>query len=77
MGVRRPSSAIDVDALTAAQDERVCVVVDAITALAFQGVAPPIDASPEELSAVRTVNTDLAQLREQIRGLPSVREMGC
>lgn len=77
VGVRRPPPALDVDRFTAAQDQRVCVVLDALVAFAIQGLAPPIDASPEEVTAVRNVNTDLAQLREQIIGLPSVRELGC
>lgn len=54
-----------------------CAVLDVLVAFATQGLAPTIDASPEELDAVRNVNADLADLREQIRELPSVREMGC
>lgn len=68
---------VDVAPLAAAQDHRVCVVLDAVMAMAFQGVAPPVDASPEEMAAVRNVNADLAQMREQVQGLPSVRELGC
>lgn len=68
---------VDVAPLVEAQDRRVCVVLDAVTAFAFQGLAPPVDASPEELAAVRNVNADLAQMREMVQGLPSVRELGC
>lgn len=77
LGVSRPSPPVDVDSLTAAQDRRVCVVLDALVSFATQGVTPTVDASPEELSAVRSVNAELAQLKEQIRGLPNVRELGC
>jgi hypothetical protein len=77
LGVRRPPPPVDVDSLTAAQDRRVCVVLDAVVAFATQGLAPPVDASPEELAAVRNVNADLAQMREVVQGLPSVRELGC
>lgn len=77
LGVWRPPAPVDVDRLAQVQDYRVCIAIDAIMALAYQGVSPPIDASPEEMAAVRTVNAELAQLREQVRGLPSVREMGC
>ena len=77
LGLCRPPPPVDVDRLTSAQDQRVCIALDAIVAFAYQGISPPIDASPEEMAAVHTVNAELAQLREQVRGLPSVKEMGC
>lgn len=77
LGVWRPAAPVDVDRLTSAQDRRVCIALDAIVAFAYQGISPPIDASPEEMAAVRSVNAELAQLRELVRELPSVREIGC
>ena len=77
LGVFRPPAPVDVDRLAQVQDRRACLAIDAIMAFAYQGIAPPIDASPEEMAAVRSVNAELAQMREQVRGLPSVREMGC
>lgn len=52
-----------------------CAAIEAIIAVVFQGIAPPVDATPEDVRAVRTVNTQLAQLAERVRGFQS-RE-GC
>lgn len=54
-----------------------CALVDSLLAVAFLGVSPPSDATPEDFAAVRQVNTRLAQLREQMQGLDVVKELGC
>ncbi len=58
------------------QPRAICFTLDAIAALAFQGVAPPADATPEELSAVRMVNAQLSLMAETVRGLRTTDE-GC
>lgn len=58
-----------------AQPDQLCGAIDAIIAVAFQGIAPPVDATPEDVRAVRAANAQLAQLAEQVRGFRS-RE-GC
>jgi hypothetical protein len=73
--VRRPSSALDVDSLTEAQDRRVCVLAESFLAVAFVGVSPPPDATPEDFAATVRINAALAQMSENLR--ESVREMGC
>ncbi len=75
MGVRRPSPALDVDSITEAQDRRVCVLAESILAVAFVGVSPPPDATPEDFAATVRINAALAQMSENLR--ESVREMGC
>ena len=52
-----------------------CVVLDAITALAFQGIPPPPDPTTEDVRAVRYVNAQLGQLAEQVRGMRATREV--
>lgn len=75
MGVRGPPSPVDVDSLTAAQDRRVCTVIDTFLAVATVGISPPPDSTPEDFLATTRVNTQLAQMSETLRG--SVRAMGC
>jgi hypothetical protein len=75
MGVQRPPPPVDVDRLTQAQDERLCDVLDAIAAFAFQGITPPPDPTAEDMRAVVAANTQLAQLAERVRGLRSTREV--
>ncbi len=75
MGLCRPPSPVDVDRLTQVQDDRLCIVLDAIAALAFQGITPPADPTAEDIRAVRDANTQLAQLAEQVRGLRATREV--
>ncbi len=76
MGVRRSPTPLDVEAITEAQDRRVCVVLDAVAALAFQGITPPVDATAEDVRAVREANMQLSQLAEQVRGIQAGTE-GC
>jgi hypothetical protein len=73
----RPPPPVDVDRLTQVQDERLCLLVDAILDMAFVGVSPPPDASPEAFDATVRINGRLAQMRETLRGSEMVREMGC
>lgn len=75
LGVWRPAPAVDVDRLARVQDERLCLVIDAITALAFQGITPPDDPTAEDVRAVRDANVQMAQLAEQVRGLRATREV--
>jgi hypothetical protein len=69
---RRP-----VEVPKAAEPSQVCVVVEAVVALMFVGLPPPVDATPEQTLAVQQVNALLAQRRETIMGLDVVKEMGC
>lgn len=73
--MRRPPPAVDVDSFTAAQDRRVCILMESFLAVATVGVSPPADPTPEDFQATVRANTQLAQMRENLRG--SVREMGC
>lgn len=75
LGVWRPAPAVDVDRLAQVQDERLCVVLDTIAALAFQGITPPLDPTAEDIRAVKYANTQLAQLAEQVRGLRATKEV--
>lgn len=75
LGVCRPPPPVDVDRLSQTQDDRMCVVLDAITALAFQGIPPPPDPTTEDVRAVRYVNAQLGQLAEQVRGMRATREV--
>lgn len=75
LGVWRPAPSVDVDRLAQVQDQRMCVVLDTIAALAFQGITPPEDPTTEDIRAVRDVNTQLAKLAEQVRGLRATREV--
>jgi histidine ammonia-lyase len=75
LGVYRPPPPVDVDRLAQVQDERLCVVLDTIAALAFQGITLPPDPTTEDIRAVRDANTQLAQLAEQVRGLLATREV--
>lgn len=75
VGVRRPPPPIDVDSFTAAQDRRMCILIDSFLAVATVGVSPPPDATAEEFQAATRINAQLAQMSETLRG--SVREMGC
>jgi hypothetical protein len=77
LGVWHPPAPVDVDRLTEAQDRRVCALVDSLLAAAFLGVSPPPDATPEDFRAVQRVNAQLAQLREQMKSLDVVKELGC
>lgn len=52
-----------------------CVVLDTIAALAFQGITPPPDPTAEDIRAVTYANAQLAQLAEQVRGLRATREV--
>lgn len=51
------------------QDERVCDFLDALASLAFVGISPPIDPTPEDMMATRRANAQLAQVREHVRSL--------
>ncbi len=75
MGVRRPPPALDVGSLTAAQDRRVCALAESFLAVAFVGVSPATDATPEDFAATVRINAALAQMSENLR--EAVREMGC
>ncbi len=77
LGVWRPPAPVDVDRLTQVQDRRVCLFVDAILDVAFVGVSPPPDATPEDFAATVRINGRLSQMRETLRGSEMVREMGC
>lgn len=69
MGLCRPPAEVDVGSFTAVQDQRVCVLLDAIAALAFQGITPPADPTPEDVRATQDANARMAQLAEQVQGL--------
>ncbi len=58
-------------------DPTVCAVLEAAVVLLTAGVPPPLDASPTEIDAARRLNAVLAQRRETILGLDTVRKMGC
>lgn len=76
LGVWRPEPPpLDVERFSQVQDERMCVVLDTIAALAFQGITPPADPTTEDMRAVIHANTQLAQLAEQVRGLRATREV--
>jgi hypothetical protein len=75
LGLYRPAAEVDVDRLTQAQDRRVCVMLDTIAAIAFQGITLPPDPTAEDVRAVRDANTQLAQLAEQVQGLRATREV--
>lgn len=75
LGVWRPPAPVDVDRFTQVQDDRLCIVLDAIAALAFQGITPPTDPTAEDIRAVRDANAQLGQLAEQVRGLRATREV--
>ncbi len=69
LGVWRPPSPVDVDRLSQVQDERVCSFLNAIVTLAFVGISPPIDPTPEDMMATQRANAQLAQVREHVRSL--------
>lgn len=73
----RPPVEVEVGRTPEEQDQRVCAFFDAVAELAFQGLSPPLDATPERVDAVREVNADLAQVRERLWSLDIVKEMGC
>lgn len=75
LGVWRPAASVDVDRMAQVQDERMCVVLDTIAALAFQGITLPTDPTTEDMRAVRDANAQLAQLAEQVRGLRATKEV--
>lgn len=77
LGVYRPPPPVDVDRLTQVQDERVCAFVDALLDVAFVGVSPPPDSTPEDFAATVRINTRLAQMGETLRTSDMVRKMGC
>jgi hypothetical protein len=77
LGVWRPPAPVDVDRLAQVQDERVCALVETLAALTFEGIAPPMNGTPEDYAAVQRANAQLAQRRESIMGLSGLREMGC
>jgi hypothetical protein len=77
LGVWRPAAPVDVDRLAQVQDRRMCVALDAILDVAFVGISPPPDASPEDFAATVRINARLAQMRETLRASEMVREMGC
>lgn len=54
----------------------VCVLIEAIVTLMSEGV-PPAGPSVEQTEAARQFNAQLAQRRENIMGLPSLRGIGC
>ena len=69
LGLCRPPVEVDLGGTAPAQDERVCAFLDAIAALAFVGISPPPDSTPEDVIAVRRANAQLAQVREHLRSL--------
>jgi hypothetical protein len=73
----RPPVEVDVGSAEEGEDARVCALVDSLLAVAFLGVSPPSDATPEDFRATQRVNAELAQLREQMQSLDVVRELGC
>lgn len=75
LGVWRPPPPVDVDRLTEAQDQRVCVLASAVIDVALVGLSPPANSTPADMDAVSRVNVQLAQMSETLR--QSVREMGC
>ena len=77
LGSAYRSSGVNVARLTAAEDARLCAVLDLIVGLAFQGFAPPLGASPEEAAAAANVNAHLAQVREQVRAFTTKEGMDC
>ncbi len=72
----RPPAA-SVAPMEAAQDRRLCQVIETVLALAGEGVPPPQNPTPAEVQATQRMNAELAQRRETIMGLDMVRELDC
>lgn len=77
LGLYRPPVEVGPGGAQEEANRRVCALADSLIAVAFLGVSPPPDATPEDFRAVQRVNAQLAQLREQMQSLDIVKELGC
>jgi len=55
----------------------VCALVRTVTDLAFVGISPEPDATPEDFAAVQRANAQLAQVREAVLAGVDMKELGC
>lgn len=64
-------------ATSSAPDPQVCAVVESLLDVAFVGLSPPPESTPEDFAAVERINERLSQTADALRASEPMKELGC